>query len=223
MATHLRENISAQAAADICAAITDGLVSDDATKPLAPLWESLTAKGDLLAADRRKSERTLTRSRARLAVADAQWDPEIAAFGRDVVDRTNGRRDAPPYTRFFKETSPSAAQDFGVEREVKQARAWLDELGREPAEELATKWTPRLTQVTDNLETASKDRGEALRVLALQDTAEELYVEDINLELDRLEGDLKKLFPGQPRRVASFLEPTRPKRRRAAEETTDET
>ncbi|MDC3960053.1 hypothetical protein [Polyangium jinanense] len=217
MVTHLRTSTSPQLAADICAAIADGLTSDDTTKHLAPLWESLAAKGDALSAERRKLERALGRARARLAVADAQWDPEVAAFGRDVVDKTGGRRDVPPYTRFFKVVSPSAAQDFGVEREVKQGREWLDELGRNPDEPLALKWTPRLGAVTDKLDGASKERANGLRALALQGTSEELYVEDINLELDRLEGDLKKLFPGQPKRVAAFLEPTRPKRKREAD------
>lgn len=216
MATHLRTTTSPQLGADICAAIADGLASDDATKHLAPLWESLTAKGDTLAADRRKLERGLGRARARLAVADAQWDPEIAAFGRDVVDKTGGHRDAPPYTRFFKDVSPSAAQAFGIDREVKQGREWLDELGRNPDEPLALKWSPRLGMVTNRLDGAAQERANGLRALALQGTSEELYVEDINLELDRLEGDLKKLFPGQPKRVAAFLEPTRPKRKREA-------
>jgi hypothetical protein len=36
-----------------------------------------------------------------------------------------------------------------------------------------------------------------------------LLVGDVNDELDRLEGDLKKLFPGDPNRVASYLAATR--------------
>jgi hypothetical protein len=218
MATHLRSGTSPQAAADICAAIADGLTCDDTTKHLAPLWESLAGKGDALSTEQRKLTRALGRARARLAVADALWDPEVAAFGRDVVDKTGGRRDAPPYTRFFKNVSPSAAQDFGIDREVKQGREWLDELARDPNEPLASKWSSRLGAVTEKLEAASKERKNGLRALALQSTSEELYVEDINLEIDRLEGDLMKLFPGQPKRVAAFLEATRPKRRRAATE-----
>jgi hypothetical protein len=218
MATHLRENTSAQTAADACASIAGALDSDDATKHLAPLWDALAAKGDALAAERRKLERSLARARARLAVADAQWDPEVAAFGRDIVDRTDGRRDRPPYTRFFKDVSPSEAQDFGVEREVKQGRAWLDELGREPNEPLAEKWAPRLSKVTDKLSLAATNRADGLRALALQGTAEELHVEAVNLELDKLEGELLKLFPGQPKRIAAFLEATRPRRKRAGDE-----
>lgn len=207
-----------QPAADICSAIADGLVSDEITAHLAPVWEMMAAKGDALAAERRKRERTLGRARARLAVADSRWDPEVAAFGRDIVDRTDGRRDKPPYTRFFKDVAPSEAQAFGIDREVKQGHAWLDELARNPDEPLAIQWTPRLGAVTGTLEACAQARVDGLRALALQDTAEELYVEDINLELDRLEGDLKKLFPGQPKRVAAFLEPTRPRRKRGAED-----
>jgi hypothetical protein len=36
-----------------------------------------------------------------------------------------------------------------------------------------------------------------------------LLVGEVNVELDRLEGDLKKLFPGAPNRVASYLAATR--------------
>jgi hypothetical protein len=36
-----------------------------------------------------------------------------------------------------------------------------------------------------------------------------LFIDDVNREIDRLEGDLKKLFPGEPDRVASYLAATR--------------
>lgn len=215
MATHLRDNATIHAAADICAAIAGGLDSDPQSKHLAPLWDALTAKGDSLVAARRSTERTLTRARAKLAVMDAQWDPEIAAFGRDVVDQSGGKRDQAPYTRFFKNVTPSAAQDFGVDREVQQAQDWLAELARNPQEPLATEWIPRLSAVTDHLASASSARRQALQALALQGTAEELFIADVNRELDILEGDLLKLFPGQPKRVSAFLEATRPTTRRA--------
>jgi hypothetical protein len=37
-----------------------------------------------------------------------------------------------------------------------------------------------------------------------------LLIDDVNREIDRLEGDLKKLFPDAPNRVASYLAATRP-------------
>ena len=46
---------------------------------------------------------------------------------------------------------------------------------------------------------------------------------DVNRELDVLEGELLKLFPGQPKRVAAFLEATRPASRRSSRETETET
>lgn len=215
MATHLRDNATIQFAADICASIAGALDSDPQAKQLAPLWDSLMAKGDALVLARRTAERTLARSRAKLAVLDALWDPEIAAFGRDVVDQSGGKRDQAPYTRFFKNVSPSAAQDFGIDREVQQGNEWLAELARDPNEPLSVKWTPRLKSVNDNLAHASTGRRNALQAVALQGTAEELFIADVNRELDILEGDLLKLFPGQPKRVAAFLESTRPSTRRA--------
>jgi hypothetical protein len=214
MATHLRDNATIQFAADICASIAGALDSDPQAKHLAPLWDSLTAKGDALVLTRRTAERTLARARAKLAVFDALWDPEIAAFGRDVVDQSGGKRDQAPYTRFFKNVSPSAAQDFGIDREVQQGTEWIAELGRDPNEPLAVKWTPRLKLVNENLANGSTVRRNALQTVALQGTAEELFIADVNRELDILEGDLLKLFPGQPKRVAAFLEATRPSTRR---------
>ena len=39
-----------------------------------------------------------------------------------------------------------------------------------------------------------------------------LLIDDVNREIDRLEGDMKKLFPGALDRVASYLAATRPNR-----------
>ena len=214
MATHLRDNTIIRAGADICAAIAGALDSDLEAKHLAALWDSLTAKGDALVNARSSAERTLGRARAKLAVMDALWDPEIAAFGRDVVDQSGGKRDQAPYTRFFKNVTPSGAQDFGVDREVQQANDWLAELARDPNESLATKWIPRLKSVTDNLAEASINRRNALQSLALQGTAEELFIADVNREIDILEGELLKLFPGQPKRISAYLEATRPSTKR---------
>ena len=214
MATHLRDDMAAQSAGDICASIASALDSDPVTQPLASLWDALAQKGDALAAQRRTMERTLARARARLSVADARWDAETASFGREVVNESNGRRDQPPYTRFFAGVTPSDAQAFGVDREVKQGRAWGLELAREPGSTLETKWTPRLSGATDVLEATSKERGAAMSALALHGTTELLYIGEINLELDKLEGALLQLFPGQPKRVASFLAATKPRRKR---------
>jgi hypothetical protein len=84
-------------------------------------------------------------------VLDAKWDATVAAFGRAVVDVSGGRRDQPPYTRFFGKTTPSAAQKFGIEREIETARGWLVELARNPSEPLAQTWTPKMKEATDAL------------------------------------------------------------------------
>jgi hypothetical protein len=215
MATHLPENATIQTAADACAGVAGGLDSDPATQNLTPLWDALTNKGDTLMGARRLAERTLGRARAKLAVMDALWDPEIAAFGRDVVDETGGKRDQAPYTRFFKTVNPSTAQTFGTDREVELGKSYIAELNRIPNETLATKWIPRLTTATENLSAASTNRRNALQTLALQNTAEELFIADVNREIDILEGELLKRFPGQPKRVASYLDATRPTRKRS--------
>jgi hypothetical protein len=54
--------------------------------------------------------------------------------------------------------------------------------------------------------------------MALHATTEDLFIGDVNLELDKLDGELRKLFAGQPKRVPSFLSATRPRRRRSAAE-----
>ena len=217
MATHLRDNTTISFAADVCASIAGAVESDPQTKHLAPTWDALTTKADGLVLDRRNAERTLARARARLAVLDAVWDPEVAAFGRDIVDQSGGNREAAPYTRFFKTVTPSGAQDFGIDREVQQGRDWIAELNRDPNEPIAVKWSPRLKHVTDDLADGATARRNALQTLGLQGTAEELFIDDVNREIDILEGELLKLFPGQPKRVAAFLESTRPSTKRRTE------
>jgi len=125
MATHIREDAPIQPVADICASIAGALDSDLETKQLAPTWDALAAKGDAFGNARRAAERTLARARAKLAVIDVSWDLEVAAFGRDMVDQSGGKRDRAPYTRFFKNVTPSAAQEFGIEREVQNGKDWI--------------------------------------------------------------------------------------------------
>jgi hypothetical protein len=123
-----------------------------------------------------------------------------------------GRRDQPPYTRFFAKTTPSAAQNFGIQREIEMARSWLAELARNPSEPLAQTWTPKLKEATDALEMAFNQRNDTVSALAPQQTSVVLLIDDVNREIDRLEVDLKKLFPGASDRVASYLAATRPNR-----------
>lgn len=205
MATHIREGMTAESVADICDATHAALGTDPETEHLARTWRAATEKIDALAAGGRKLERAQRRTRARLAVVDVTWDGTTAAFGRAVVDASNGRRDQAPYTRFFTKVAPSAAQNFGPSREVETGRAWLTELARQPDEPLARTWAPKLKVVTDALDAAVLDRDNAAKALEPHRTAVMLFIEDINREIDRLEGDLKKLFPGDAPRVASYL------------------
>lgn len=151
-------------------------------------------------------------------MCDATWDACVAAFGRAVVDASVGRRDQAPYTRFFGKATPSAVQKFGIGRELETARAWLVELSRNPGEALAQTWTPKLKQATDALEAAVNQRNDTVNALGPIRTSVVLLIDDVNHELDRLEGELLKLFPGQPNRVASFLAATRTGRPSSSEE-----
>jgi hypothetical protein len=194
--------------------------SDPETAALAPTWLALRDEGDAQVKARSDADRSLTRARALLAVCDAKWDATVAAFGRATVDASGGRRDQPPYTRFFGKVTPSSVQNFGIQREIDCARGWLVELARNPNEPLAQTWTPKLQAATDQLESAFKQRNDCLRALEPLQTAVLLLIEDVNRELNRLEGDLKKLFPGSAARVASYLAATRPSRAPSSEEPT---
>jgi hypothetical protein len=120
-----------------------------------------------------------------------------------------GLRTFPPRMPLFGKTIPSAAQRFGIEREIETARGWLVELARNPTEALAQTWTPKMKEATDSLGMAFNQRNDTVKALGPLQTSVVLLIDDVNRELDRLEGDLKKLFPGQTDRVASYLAATR--------------
>jgi len=155
-------------------------------------------------------DRKTRRARSNLFVADARWGSEAGAFGRAALDASNGQRGAAPFSRFFAHISPSKAQSSGVERQLALGQKWTDELARDPREPLAATWTKRLTAASQTLRTAVEARATSVRALEPHHTSVVLFIDDINLELDRLEGELKKRFPMDPGRVASYLSPSRP-------------
>lgn len=212
MATHLRDNSSIQLIADVSDAVTAALESDPVTCHLAATWQALTRNADKLAYEKRDLDRNLRRTRARLLVADALWDSEVAAFGRAVVDASSGSRTVPPYTRFFNKVLPSAAQHFGYEREVALGEQWIAELGRDSEEPLAKTFIPRLEAVTGALRKAIDARAKSVAASEGHRTSVVLLLDAVNRELDRTEGDLLKLLPGERARVASYLSATRPVR-----------
>jgi len=124
MATHLRDSTSIDVVADTCDAIATALQSDPKTCHLAETWIALTASADQLATDKRDLDRGLRRARARLSVADARWDGEVAAFARAALDASSGNRSVAPYSRFFDKTNPSAAQGYGHDREIALGEQW---------------------------------------------------------------------------------------------------
>lgn len=173
---------------------------------------------DALAKARSDADRALARARIQLGVLDAKWDTTVASFGRNVVDVAGGQRGVPDYLRFFGKASPSAVQDFGIQREIDSARAWLVELARDPNQPLSQTWTPKLKTATDELEMALNRRRDCQRAIEPLQTAVLLLIDDVNHELNRLEGDLKKLFPMDAARVASYLSATRASRTVAPDE-----
>lgn len=209
MATRIQEGTSIKVVVEAVDGTHAAISSDPETAALAATWLALRDRADGQAKARSDADRALVRARVRLAVMDAKWDTMVAGFGRAVVDASGGHRDQPPYTRFFGKVTPSAVQSFGIEREVENARAWLVELARDPSELLAQTWTSKLAAATDALETANQQRNECLHAIEPLQTAVLLLTEDVNRELNRLEGDLKKLFPTDSARVASFLSATR--------------
>jgi hypothetical protein len=209
MATKIPDGASIRVVVGVADSTQAALESDPETSALAPTWAAMRDKADAQAKARLDADRAVERARIRLGVCDAKWDATVAAFGRAVVDASGGRRDQAPCVRFFGKTTPSAAQKFGIEREIEAGRAWLVELGRDPTEPLAQTWTPKMKAATDDLEMGFNQRNDTVKALGPLQTSVVLLIDDVNRELDRLEGDLKKLFPGQPDRVASYLAATR--------------
>ncbi len=214
MATHLREAVSIETVADTCDAIASALGSDPEAAELAGTWEALAERGDALVAAERAHDRAVRRARARLNVADARWDRESAAFGRAVVDANGGRREGAPYSRFFAKVVPSKARALGAAREVEIGRHWLAELARTPGEPLAAAFAPRLEASTEALADAIEARAASMSQLAIHRTSVSLFIDDVNREIDRTEGELLVRFPGDRARVAAFLEITRIESRR---------
>ena len=210
MATHLRDSTTINSLADICDSIAGALETDPKTEQLAPDWITFTSKADKLVIEQQKLERKHSRARTRLAVQDAIWDPEIAAFGRATVDASNGKRDVPPYTRFFKELPPSEVQKLVPEKEIAFAEGCIAELNRNPQEPLAVSWISRIKVVTEALSKALDARSNAEKEQQLLEVSRGLLLRDVNQALDVIEGDLQKIFPGDTKRVSSYLSSTKP-------------
>jgi hypothetical protein len=212
MATHLRDDISIDELADTCDEITAGLELDDEAKHLSTTWASFTQRADELSAKQEKLDRRLRRARIGILVRDGRWDSTEAAFGRAVVNASDGRRDKDPYLRFFKDYTPSSAQDQAPDKEISLANGWIAELKRVPQEPLANPWVSKLEGVTIPLAQALQERTAAEQEQQPITITKNSLLQEINLALDTLEGELLRLFPGQSKRVSAFLSPTRPTR-----------
>lgn len=225
MATHIPRRTSAEDAADIADQIAAALEADDDTVDLAPVWNAMVVHGDDLAARVRAAARRTGRARARLTVIDSRWDTTDSGFSRRMLDASNGKPKEPPYSTFYAKATASKINHFGVQREIAFGRDVVSILDGDPSSPITAEWRARWAADTDALEQAATDRDAAVRAEVPLDVEETLFADALNLEIDRLEGELKKRFAGQPKRVAAFLEATRrstPKRRKQDDEDSDE-
>lgn len=209
MATHLRDDTNARDAADICDEVAAGLEADAQTAALAPAWIALRDRGDAQAIQTRDAKRTTGRARARERVADAGWDRNDLAFARASLDASGGKRDAAPYATFYGAASASTANTWGVDREVEFGRSIVRLLATEVGAALRGAWAALWETKTETLAAASRAKKDAVMAESTHSALAALYVDDINRELDRLEGDLLRIFPGDRDSVEAFLSPTR--------------
>lgn len=127
----------------------------------------------------------------------ARWDRHDSAFRRAVLDAAGGKRGEEPYATFFGKAPPSTVNAYGIEREVEIGRGYVALLASEVGAGLRTAWSAGWATINDALAAASRAKKDAVLAEAPHDAAETLYIDDINKELDRLEGDLLKIFPGE--------------------------
>lgn len=209
MATHLRDDTSARDAADTCDEIAAGLEADAETAALAPTWNSLRDRGDALATSVRDAKRATGRARAREKVTDSGWDRHNLAFGRAALDASHGKRDQAPYASFYSAAAASTANAWGIDREVEFGRSVVRLLATEVGTALRGAWAAVWETKTEALATASRIKKDAVMLESTQSALATLYIEDVNRELDRLEGELLRLFPGDRDTVDAFLSATR--------------
>jgi hypothetical protein len=210
MATHLRDTTTIEDIADICDAITGSLETDPKTKHLSSTWATFTELADQQAREQKQLNRRLRRARTNIEVQDAIWDPEVAgSFGRAVLDATGGKRDIPPYTRFFKELPPSEVRKLKPEDEVKFGNQTMTELNREPKDPLAITWLPRIAAVHEPLAAAIDNKTQEEEKQITLYHSRDLLLREVNKNLDIVEGKLQEIFPGDPKRVASYLSATK--------------
>ena len=209
MATHLRDT-SAADAADICDAVAAGLDASETARTLAIAWTALVLRGDDIATEGRQHRRATGRARAREKVADVNWDRNNSAFSRFALDASNGKRDTAPYVTFYADVAPSTINAYGVDREVEVGRGILGILASDAGAAHREAWSPRWSANTEALAAAARTKKDAVLTQATFSANETLYIDEINRELDRLEGELLRLFPGDRDSVDAFLAPTRP-------------
>jgi hypothetical protein len=207
--------MGADEAADICDAIAAGLDADERTRALAVVWTALALRGDDVAAQERTLRRAAGRARAREKVIDTGWDRNNSAFSRAMLDASGGKRDVAPYATFYATHTPSLINAFGIDREIEIGLGVLGILNSDVGAAHRETWAPRWTTHNEALRAASRNKKDAVLAQATFSASESLYIEEINRELDRLEGDLLRMFPGERDSIDAFLAPTRPTPKRS--------
>lgn len=180
------------------------------TRVFATAWTALFLRGDEFAAQGRYHRRATGRARAREKVADVNWDRNNLGFSRFTLDASNGRRDAAPYTTFYPVAAPSKINEYGIDREVEIGRGIVSILASDAGAPFRAAWESRWAANNEALASAARTKKDAILAQATFSANETLYIEEINRELDRLEGDLLRLFAGERDSVDAFLAPTRP-------------
>lgn len=197
-------------AADICDAVAAGLEASETTRAFATVWTVLALRGDEIATQGRNHRRATGRARAREKVADFNWDRNNLGFSRSVLDASNGRRDTAPYTTFYPVAAPSKINEYGIDREVEIGRGIVSILASDAGAPFRDAWESRWAANNEALASAARTKKDAILAQATFSANETLYIEEINRELDRLEGDLLRAFAGERDSVDAFLAPTRP-------------
>ena len=143
-----------------------------------------------------------------VAVRDSIWDAWIKQVDREILASVSGDRGHSSYAQFFGAASANDATRWGIDREVEFGRGLVGKLGPETSP-IGSRYTARTRELTEALATANDARKAAVRALGPLLGEQLLYIEDVNTEIDRLEGQLQVLFPREPKRVASYLAATK--------------
>jgi len=170
----------------------------------AALADHLTAQNqalDNLRLAREKKQRDLMRLRVLLRLADYNWDQTVRSFSHAVEITEGGSRGA-LHRALFPNGISAVVTPTGASQ-VTTAKAMVDLLNASKAinvDKVRNEWQPRLTDALTKLTTAANDRDTATREVGLMRVNEEALREDHAVLVDKLAGEVRALFPKEPKR-----------------------